>query len=85
MAGDTLGTVRSQVADYIAELSSRAKRLSPLDIHARMDAIRQVAAEDGLEGLMRRNSQLALLPGHHVTTHCCLEHVDEALQSESGG
>ena len=86
MAGETLGTVRSQVADCISELNSRAERLSPLDIHARMDAIRQVAAANGLdalEGLMRRTAQLALLPGHRVATQCCLEHVDEALDSSS--
>ena len=88
MAGDRLGTVRLQVADCISELNSRAERLSPLDIHARMDAIRRVAAENGLdalEGLTRRTAQLALLPGHRVATRCCLEHLDEALESESPG
>ena len=51
-----------------------------------MDAIRQVAAENGLdalEGLAYRSAQLALLPGHRVTTQCCLEHLDEALGSRS--
>ena len=86
MADETLGSVRLQVADCISELNSRAERLSPLDIYARMDAIRQVAAANGLdalEGLMRRTTQLALLPGHRVATQCCLEHVDEALDSSS--
>jgi len=32
---------------------------------------------------MHRSAQLALLPGHRVATQCCLEHFDEALQSES--
>ena len=87
MAGDTLApSVRNQIGERLAEFSSRAERLSPLDIHARMDAIRQIAAENGLdalEGLMHRSAQLALLPGHRIATRCCLEHLDEALSSDS--
>ena len=86
MASDVFGSVGMQLADCIVEISSRAERLSPLDIHARMDAIRTIAAENGLdalEGLMHRSAQLALLPGHRIATRCCLEHLDEALQSES--
>ena len=69
----------------IAELSKRAARLSPLDIHAQMDAIREVAAINGLaalEELAHRSSQLALLPGHRVSVQCCLEYMDEALESD---
>jgi len=83
---DKLAPVRNQIGERLAEFSSRATRLSPLDIHARMDAIRQIAADNGLdalEGLMHRTSQLALLPGHRVATRCCLEHLDEALESDS--
>ena len=83
---DKIGPVRNQIGERIADFSSRAERLSPLDIHARMDAIRQIAADNGfgaLEALMHRSAQLALLPGHRVATRCCLEHLDEALQSES--
>ena len=61
-------------------------RLSPLDLHARMDAIRQLAAINGLaalEGLARRSAQLALLPGRRVAMQSCLEHVEEALDSHS--
>ena len=86
MAADRLGPVRNQIGERIADFSSRAERLSPLDIHARMDAIRQIAADNGLdalEALMHRSAQLALLPGHRVATRCCLEHLDDALQSES--
>ena len=86
MAGDKLAPVRDQIGVRLAEFSSRAERLSPLDIHARMDAIRQIAADNGLdalEGLMHRSSQLALLPGHRVATQCCLEHLAEALHSDS--
>jgi len=83
---DRIGTVRNQIGLAIAEFGRRAERLSPLDIHARMDAIRQIAADNGLdalEGLMHRSAQLALLPGHRVATRCCLEHFEEALESDS--
>jgi aminoglycoside phosphotransferase family enzyme len=86
MGDDRLGPVRDQIGECVAEFHSRAERLSPLDIHSRMDAIRQIAAENGLdalEGLMHRSAQLALLPGHRVATQCCLEHLDEALESHS--
>jgi len=86
MAGDSLGPVREQISECMAEIRSRAERLSPLDIHSRMDAIRRIAAANGLdalEGLMHRSAQLALLPGHCVATRCCIEHLDEALESES--
>ncbi len=83
---DALGLVRNQIGERLAEFSSRAARLSPLDMHARMDAIRQIAADhglDALEALMHRSAQLALLPGHRVATRCCLEHFEEALESRS--
>ena len=86
MADKSIGSVRNQIGDCVAQMQSRAERLSPLDIHARMDSIRQIAAVNGfdaLEGLMRRSAQLALLPGHRVATRCCLEHVEEALDAGS--
>ena len=86
MASDRLTPQREQIGERVAEFSSRAERLSPLDIHERMDAIRRIAADNGLdalEGLMHRYAQLALLPGHRVATRCCLEHLDEALESRS--
>lgn len=64
----------------------RHGHLSPLDLHARMDAIRQIAANHGmaaLEGLARCSAQLALLPGHRVAIHNCLEHIDDAFDSRS--
>ena len=82
---DRLEEVRQQLGERIADLSSRAARLSPLDIHAQMDAIREVAAVNGLaalETLCHRTSQLALLPGHRIALGCCLEHMDEALTSD---
>ena len=84
MASDPLDIVRSQVGARVAELRAAGPRLSPLDLHARMDAIRQLAADHGmaaLEGLARCTSQLALLPGHRVAMQTCLEHVDEAIDS----
>ena len=81
----SLNQVRRQLGERIADLNRRAARLSPLDIHEQMDAIRQVAAVNGLaalEALAHCSSQLALLPGHRVAVRCCLEHMDEALESE---
>ena len=81
----SLDHARKQLGDRIADLSKRAARLSPLDIHAQMDAIRELAAINGfatLECLAHRSAQLALLPGHRVAVRCCLEHMDEALESQ---
>ena len=86
MAGETLQPARYEIGERIADIQNRAERLSPLDIYARMDAIRQVAEENGLdalEALTHRSAQLALLPGHRVATQCCLEHVEDALQGRS--
>lgn len=86
MATDPLAKVKDQVGLRIAEIRAAGPRISPLDLHARMDAIRQLAAVNGLaalEGLARCSAQLALLPGHRVATQSCLEHVDEALSSRS--
>lgn len=86
MTGDKLGPVRDQIGERLAEFTGRATRLSPLDIHSRMDAIRKIAADnslDALEALSHRSAQLALLPGHRVATQSCLEHFDEAMASES--
>jgi hypothetical protein len=88
MATDPLAKVRHQVGLRVAEIREAGPRLSPLDLHARMDAIRQLAAINGLaalEGLARHSAQLALLPGHRISMRCCLEHVDEALDSHSHG
>ena len=86
MATDPLATVRHQVASRVAEIRDAGPRLSPLDLHAKMDAIRRLAVENGLaalEGLARCSAQLALLPGHRIAVQTCLEHVDEALDSHS--
>ena len=86
MASDALEPIRRQIGEAIAEIQKRAARLSPLDIYARMDAIRETAAANGLkalEGLAQCSAQMALLPGHRIATRSCLEHMNEALESES--
>ncbi len=86
MAPDPLAHVRTQVGLRVAEIRDAGPRLSPMALHSRMDAIRQLAAENGLaalESLARRTAQLALLPGHRVTMQSCLEHVEEAFDCHS--
>ena len=86
MRQDSLDPVKNQIGECVAQIQNRAERLSPLDIHSRMDKIREIAAVNGLdalEGLMYRSAQLALLPGHRIATRCCLEHVEEALSASS--
>src|SRR6476646_5387539 len=88
MASDPLSTVRLNIGSRVAEIRNAGPRLSPLDLHARMDAIRQLAALNelaALEGLARHSAQLALLPGCRVAMQSCLEHVEEALDSHSDG
>jgi hypothetical protein len=86
MATDPLATVRTQVGLRVAEILEAGPRLSPLDLHARMDAIRQLASDHGLgalESLARCSAQMALLPGHRLAVRSCLDHVGEALDSQS--
>ena len=88
MAADALAAIRREVGLRIAEIRGAGPRLSPLDLHARMDAIRQLAAAHGLAALVtlaRSSAQRALLPGHRVAMQSCLEHVDEALDSHCDG
>jgi hypothetical protein len=86
MATDPLAHVRTQVASRIAEIRDAGPRISPLALYARMDSIRQLAAEHGLaalESLAHRTAELALLPGHRISMQTCLEHVDEAFDCHS--
>ena len=86
MATDPLAKVRNEIGLRVAEIRNAGPRLSPLDLYARMDAIRKLAAVNGmiaLEGLARCSAQLALLPGHRVAMQSCLEHVEDALDSVS--
>ena len=87
MATDPLAKVRNEIGLRVAEIRDAGPRLSPLDLHARMDAIRQLAAINGLaalEGLARSlGAARACFPGCRVTMRSCLEHVGEALDSHS--
>jgi len=83
---DSLNIVRARIGDRIAEIEGRAARLKPVDICARMEAIRAMAAEHGLaalEGLANYGAHHALMPGHVAATRACLEHMDEALMSDA--
>lgn len=82
---DSLGIVRARIGERIAEIEERVARLKPIDIAARMEAIRGLAAEHGLvalEGLADFGAHHAMMPGHITATRACLEHMDEALVSE---
>ena len=86
MAGiDSLNIVRLRLGERISEIEDRVARLKPVDICAKMEAIRAMAAEHGmaaLEGLADYAAHHALMPGHVAATRACLEHMDEALISE---
>jgi hypothetical protein len=86
MVSDPLQFVRNRLGERIAETRNRAGQLSPLELHSRMDAIRQTAADhgmDALEALAHCSAQLALLPGHRVAVQSCFEHMDDALESSA--
>ena len=42
MAADPLKTIRNEVGLRLAEIRESGPRLSPLDLYAKMDAIRQL-------------------------------------------
>jgi hypothetical protein len=87
MAGlDSLNIVRARIGERIAEMEARVASLKPVDICAKMEAIRMMAAEHGmaaLEGLADYAAHHALMPGHVAATRACLEHMDEALSSDA--
>ena len=86
MTDAKLEILRLRVGERVAEVQQGLKHLSPLDLYARMDSIRQLAAENGLvalEGLARHSAQLALLPGHRIAMTTAIEHVDEAFACSS--
>lgn len=84
-ASDSLNAARYRIAERIAELESRMPRLAPRTISQKMDAIRAMAAEQGLaalEGLADYAAHHALMPGYAQATRACMEHMGEALGSE---
>ena len=86
MATDSLNIVRTRIGERIAEIEARARTLKPVDICAKMAAIRSLAAEHGLtalEGLADYGEHHAMMPGHHAATRCALDHIDAALASNS--
>ncbi len=85
-ASDSLTVARSMICERIAELEARMPRLAPRTISKKMDAIRCMAAEHGLaalEGLADYAAHHALMPGHRQATRACLEHMGEALGSDT--
>jgi hypothetical protein len=86
MASDPLALVRSELGARIAALRFGSGRLSQLDLHGRMEAIRSIADAHGLaalEGVARSSAQRALLPGHRIAAPACLDHMAAALDSRS--
>ena len=84
-ASDPLQSARTMIIERIAELEARMPRLAPMAIAKKMDAIRCLAAEQGmaaLEGLADYAAHHALMPGHRQATRACLEHMGEALGSD---
>ena len=85
---DSLDELRNELKARIADIHGRAERLSPLDIYARLDAVRAAAGRAGLsaaEGLAQHSAQLALLPGCRVAVTEALSHFDDALAAPEPG
>ena len=86
MATDSLNIVRTRIGERIAEIEARARTLKPVDICAKMAAIRSLAAQHGLtalEGLADYGAHHAMMPGHRAATRCALDHIDAALARNS--
>ena len=85
---ESLQIVRARIGERIAEIETRVSRLKPIDICAKMAAIRAMAAEHGLaalEGLADYGAHHAMMPGYAQATRACLDHMEEALTSEGAG
>ncbi|MBA3668119.1 MAG: hypothetical protein H0W65_10430 [Sphingomonas sp.] len=83
---DSLNLVRTRIGERIAEIEQRVSRLKPVDIAARMEAIRVLAADHGfaaLEGLADYGAHHAMMPGHRAATRACLDYMGEALGSQA--
>jgi hypothetical protein len=84
---DSLNIARARIGERIDEIEQRVARMKPVDICARMEAIRALAAEHGfaaLEGLADYGAHHALMPGYAQATRACLDHMGEALDSNDG-
>ena len=85
---DSLNLVRNRIGERIAKIEARVSRMKPIDIRTRMDAIRSMAADHGLtalEGLADYGAHHAMMPGHRAATRCTLDHMGEALNSDTPG
>ncbi|MFL6734744.1 MAG: hypothetical protein ACJ8EY_08610 [Sphingomicrobium sp.] len=88
MTSDSLASAKAEIVRRVDEVRQRGPRLSPLDVHQRMDQIRQIAVANGMATmaeLAHCSAQMALLPGHRIAVRSCLEHVGEAMDSHSPG
>jgi hypothetical protein len=86
MGNDSIKLIRGQLGERMAELQLRVPSLKPGDIAVRMEAIRCLAAEHGmaaLEGLADWTAHHAMMPGSRIATKCSLEHMAEAIDSDS--
>ncbi len=82
---DSLNTARTMISERIADLEARMPRLAPDAIAKKMNAIRSIAAAQGmtaLEGLADYAAHHATMPGHIQATRAAIDHMDEALGSE---
>ena len=85
-ASDAVRSARTMIGERIAEIEARMPQLAPKAISKKMDAIRSMAAEHGmaaLEGLADYAAHHALMPGHRQATRACLDHMGEALGSNT--
>ena len=83
---DSINLVRGQLGERIAELQARVPSARTRRHSARMDAIRTMAAEHGLaalEGLADWSAHHAHDAGLPDGDQSCLEHMGEALDSNS--
>ena len=85
-ASDSLNATQSMISERIAEIEARMPRLEPVTIAKKMDAIRKLAAANGmaaLEGLADYAAHQARMPGHAIATRAAIEHMGEAMASKS--
>lgn len=85
-ASDSLDTARIMIGERIAELEARMTRLAPVAIARKMEAIRSLAAAEGmaaLEGLADYGAHHAMMPGHATATRATIAHMSEALASDA--
>ena len=86
MTSERLRDIRRQVGRKVDAILAAGQRLSPLDLHARLEEIRLLAVDNNLpalESLARASAQMTLLPGHRTCMASAFEHVEEAFDCTS--